>query len=56
MSDYIASRVKQLREATILMNDKLRLEELKRKQLAAAQREPHDKKLKRITDSYSYCR
>ena len=55
MSDYIATRVKQLREATILMNDNLRVEELKRKQLVAAQREPHDKKLKRIKDSYSYC-
>jgi hypothetical protein len=55
MSDYIAARVKQLREATIKMNDNLRVEELKRKQIAAAQREPHDKKLKRINDSYSYC-
>ena len=55
MSDYIAARVKQLREATILMNEKVRVEELKRKQLVAAQIEPHDKKLKRIKDSYSYC-
>ena len=55
MSDYIASRVKQLREATVLMNDKLRKEELKRKHLDASQREPHDIKLKRIRDSYSYC-
>ena len=54
MSDYMAARVKQLREATILMNDNLRVEELKRKQRAAAQREPHDIKLKRIKDSYSY--
>ena len=55
MSDYIAARVKQLREATILMNDKLRVEELKRKQKIAAETEPHDKKLQRIKDSYSYC-
>jgi hypothetical protein len=55
MSDYVAARVKQLREATILMNDNLRKEELKRKQISAAQREPHDKKQQRIKDSYSYC-
>ena len=55
MSDYIAARVKQLREATILMNDKLRVEELKRKQRIAAETEPHDEKLQRIKDSYSYC-
>ena len=55
MSDYIATRVKQLRDATVLMNDKHRVEELKRKQQAAAQREPHDKILQRIKDSYSYC-
>ena len=55
MSDYIAARVKQLREATILMNENLRKEELKRKQRIAAEMEPHDKKLQRIKDSYSYC-
>ena len=55
MSDYIAARVKQLREATIRMNENLRLEELKRKQSSAALQEPHDKKLQRIKDSYSYC-
>ena len=55
MSDYVATRVKQLREATILMNDNLCVEELKRKQRSVAQREPHDKKLQRIKDSYSYC-
>ena len=55
MSDYMAAKVKQLREVTILMNDNLRVEELKRKQRSAAQREPHDKKLQRIKDSYSYC-
>ena len=55
MSNYIAARVKQLREATIKMNDKHRAEELKRKQSIAAQMEPHDRKLQRIKDSYSYC-
>lgn len=55
MSDYIAARVKQLREATILMNDKIRVEELKRKHTSEALREPHEIKLKRIKDSYSYC-
>ena len=55
MSDYMAARVKQLREATVLMNDNLRVEEVKHKQWAVAQREPHDMKLKRIKDSYSSC-
>lgn len=55
MSDYIVARVKQLREATILMNENIRVEELKRKRSSAIQMEPHDKKLKRIKDSYSYC-
>jgi hypothetical protein len=55
MSDYMAARVKQLQEATIVMNEKQCLEELKCKQRSAAQREPHDKKLQRINDSYSYC-
>ena len=55
MYDYMAARVRQLREATILMNENLRVEELKRKQRTVAQREPHDIKLKRIKDSYSYC-
>jgi hypothetical protein len=55
MSDCMAARVKQLREATILMNDNLRVEELKRKQRNTTQWEPHDRKLQRIKDSYSYC-
>jgi hypothetical protein len=50
MSDYIAARVKQLREATVLMNENLRAEELKSKQRSAIQREPHDKKQQRIKD------
>ena len=56
MSDYMAARVKQLREATALTAEKKRLEELKRKQCSVAQRIPHDKMLKMITDSYSSCR
>jgi hypothetical protein len=32
MSDYMVARVQELREATVLMNDNLRVEELKRKQ------------------------
>ena len=30
MSDYVAARMKQFREATVLLTDKLRLEEVKR--------------------------
>jgi hypothetical protein len=56
MSDYVAARVKQLREATVLMEEKKRLEEVKRKQCTIAQRQPHDKMLKMIKDSYSSCR
>jgi len=55
MSDYMAAKVKEFREATILMNDNLRVEEPKRKQRSAAQKEPHDIKLQRTKDSYSYC-
>ena len=55
-SDYVAGRVKQLREATILMTEKKRLEEVKRKQSSIAQREPHANVLKRTNDSYSSCR
>lgn len=55
MSDQIAARVKQLQEATVLMKEKLRVQEVKRKQWNADQREPHDVKLKRIKDSYSSC-
>jgi hypothetical protein len=55
MSDYVAARVKQLRKAIVLMKDNLRVEEVKRKQWSAAQREPHDMKLKMIKDSYSSC-
>jgi hypothetical protein len=55
MSDYVSARVKQLREATALMNEKQRLEEVKRKECSLRQRQPHDKILSRIADSYS-CR
>ena len=55
MYDYMAAMVKQLREATVLVNDNLRAEEVKYKQWTLAQREPHNMKLKRIKDSYSSC-
>ena len=48
MFEYVAAMVKQLREATILMTEKLRLQEVKCKQCSVAKKEAHDKKLKRL--------
>jgi hypothetical protein len=55
VSNHIDARVKQLQEATMIMKENLLLDELKRKQRNATQREPLDVKLKRIEDSYSLC-
>ena len=55
MSDYVAARVKQLREATALSEEKKRLEEVKRKQCNLAQRIRHDKIVRTYTESYSSC-
>ena len=53
MSDYVAARVKQLREATALSEETKRLEEVKRKQCSLAQRTPHDQIVRKYTSSYS---
>lgn len=56
MSDYVSARVKQLRDATVLMNEKQRLEGVKRKECSLRQRQGHGKMLSRIANSYSSSR
>lgn len=50
MFDHVAARLKQFRKARVLMKKKEWLEEVKRKQYGVAQRLPHDKMLKKITE------
>jgi hypothetical protein len=56
MSDYVAARLKQIREATAMSEEKKRLEDVKRKQCSLAQIIPHDQIVRKYTSSYSSCR
>ena len=56
MSDYVSARVKQLRDATVLLKEKQRLEDVKRQECSIRQRLDHGKMLSRIGNSYSSSR
>ena len=56
MSDYVSARVKQLRDATVLMKEKQRLEDVKHQECRFRQRLDRGKMLSRIGNSYSSSR
>ena len=56
MSDYVSARVKLLRDATVRMKEKERLEDVKRQECSLLQRQSHAKMLSRIGNSYSSSR